>query len=265
MPRYLKSIVLLAVTLLVPVLMLRAQQPPPSGRSGGPAAKTAQRGETTKSATDPNIDRIKEEGLKRSQVMATLSYLSDVIGPRLTGSPNLKRANEWTRDKLTAWGMANAHLEAWGPFGKGWSLKRFSAQVVEPQCIPLIGFPKAWSPGTDGTLVAPVVYLDAKSEAEFAKYKGKVKGAIVLASPIRDVSARFEPLARRLTDTELLALADADEPNAPGWPPPGPGCRQAQPRMRPAAAPRQRRAITPRQAVQAAWGDSAPKCERKWS
>ena len=100
--------------------------------------------------------------------MATLSYLTDVIGPRLTGSPNMKRANEWTRDKLAAWGLANAHLEAWGPFGRGWSLKRFSAQVIEPQCIPLIGFPKAWSPGTDGTLIAPVVYFDAKTEADFA-------------------------------------------------------------------------------------------------
>ena len=223
MTRLVKTTVLLAVTCLVPVLVLHAQQPPPSGQPRGPAAKGFEKGEFPKAATDPIIEKIKEEGLKRSQVMTTLSYLSDVIGPRLTGSPNMKRANEWTRDKLTAWGMANAHLEAWGPFGRGWSLKRFSAQVIEPQCIPLIGFPKAWSPGTDGTLVAPVVYFDAKSEAEFAKYKGKLKGAIVLASPIREVAARFEPLARRLTDSELLALADAAEPNARWFPSPGPG------------------------------------------
>ena len=127
--------------------------------------------------------------------MATMSYLTDVIGPRLTGSPNMKRANEWTRDKLAAWGLANAHLEAWGPFGRGWSLKRFSAQVVSPQCIPLIGFPKAWSPGVEGTLEAPVVYFDAKTEADFDKFKGKLKGAIVLVSPIREVQARWEPLA----------------------------------------------------------------------
>ena len=127
--------------------------------------------------------------------MATLSYLTDVIGPRLTGSPNLKRANEWTCQTLTKWGLANAHLEAWGPFGKGWTLKRFSAQVIEPQCIPLIAFPKAWSPSTEGTLVAPVVYFDAKSEADFAKFKGKIKGAIVLTGPRARSSARFEPLA----------------------------------------------------------------------
>ena len=100
-------------------------------------------------APDPNdpIQRIKDEGMKRSQVMQTLSYLSDVIGPRLTASPGMKRANEWTRDQLTKWGLQNAHLEPWGPFGRGWTLKRFSAQVIEPQAIPLIAYPKAWSPG----------------------------------------------------------------------------------------------------------------------
>ena len=162
-------------------------------------------------STDP-IDRIKDEGLNRSQVMATLSYLTDVIGPRLTGSPGLKRANEWTCQTLNKWGLANAHLEAWGPFGKGWTLKRFSAQVIEPQCIPLIAFPKAWSPSTEGVLTAPVVYFNAKSEAEFEKFKGKVKGAIVLTGPPREVSARFEPLASRKTDKDLLELADAAEP-----------------------------------------------------
>src|ERR1700677_1985004 len=135
MPRFLKIAGPIAVTCLLPVLALRAQQPPPAARGERPAGKTAVKNEATKPSTDP-IERIKEEGLKHSQVMATLSYLTDVIGPRLTGSPNMKRANEWTRDKLAAWGAAHAHLEAWGPFGRGWSLKRFSAQVVEPQCIP---------------------------------------------------------------------------------------------------------------------------------
>jgi carboxypeptidase Q len=215
MPRFPKIAGLIAVTCLLPVLAIHAQQPPPSTTRAEPPAKTAVKVETTKTSTDP-IERIKEEGLKHSQVMATLSYLTDVIGPRLTGSPNMKRANEWTRDKLAAWGANNSHLEAWGPFGRGWSLKRFSAQVTEPQCIPLIGFPKAWSPGIEGTLVAPVVYFDAKTEADFAAYKGKLKSAIVLTSPIREVAARWEPLANRKTDSELLALADAAEPAARG-------------------------------------------------
>ncbi len=80
----------------------------------------------------------------------------------------------------------------------------------------MIGFPKAWSPGIDGTLVAPVVYFDAKTEADFAAYKGKLKGAIVLTSPVREVAARWEPLANRKTDSELLALANAAEPAARG-------------------------------------------------
>src|SRR5947199_5116295 len=145
-------------------------------------------------STDP-IERIKDEGMNRSQVMQTLSYLSEVIGPRLTASPAAKRANEWTRDTLTKWGLQNAHLESWGPFGRGWTLKHFSAQVVEPQDIPLIAYPKAWSPGVKimpeatsapvsrgktKTALAPaqpstvvtadVVYLDAKNEADLDKY-----------------------------------------------------------------------------------------------
>src|ERR687884_397926 len=108
--------------------------------------------QATPQPTPDVIDRIKDEGLNRSQVTQTLEYLTDVIGPRLTGSPALKRANEWTRGRLTEWGLSNAHLEPWGPFGRGWTLKRFSAQVIEPQCIPLVALPKAWSPSTEGTL-----------------------------------------------------------------------------------------------------------------
>ncbi len=163
------------------------------------------------STNDP-IARIRDEGLNRSQVMETLSYLTDVIGPRLTGSPNMKRANEWTRDKLESWGLANAHLEAWGPFGYGWTLQRFSAQVIEPQNIPLKAYPNAWSPGFDRALEADVVFLDATNTTQLQKYKGKLKGAIVLASPVRAVPPRFEPLARRLEATNLLQLANADVP-----------------------------------------------------
>src|SRR2546430_8615259 len=140
---------------------------------------------TQTSSTDTNdaIARIRDEGMNHSQVMETLSYLSDVIGPRLTGSPNLKRANEWTRDKLTSWGLANAHLESWGPFGRGWSLKRFSAQVIEPQTIPLIAYPNAWTPGFSQPLIAEVVYFNVKTNTDLEKYKGKLNGAIVLATP----------------------------------------------------------------------------------
>ena len=169
-------------------------------------------------APDPNdpIVRIRDEGMNRSQVMQTLSYLSDVIGPRLTASPGMKHANNWTRETLEKWGMQNAHLEAWGPFGRGWSLKRFSAQVTDPLTIPLIAYPKAWSPATNGAVTGIVVYLDAKNEADLEKYKGKLKGAIVLTQAPRELKARFEPLGTRRDEKNLLALADANPPGGGG-------------------------------------------------
>jgi carboxypeptidase Q len=162
---------------------------------------------------DP-ISRIRDEGLNRSQVMQTLGYLTEVIGPRLTGSPNIARANEWTRDKLASWGLTNAQLEPWGPFGRGWSLKRFSAQVIEPHNIPLIATPKAWTPGFEQPLTADVVFLGATNEAGLKKYEGKLKGAIVLASPIREVRAHWEPLASRISESNLLRLANASPSEA---------------------------------------------------
>ena len=178
----------------------------------------AQQPQGQQPALDPNdpLAKIRDEGLNRSQVMQTLSYLSDVIGPRLTASPGLKRANEWTRDTLTKWGLQNAHLESWGPFGRGWTLKRFSAQVIEPLDVPLIAYPKAWSPGTNGPITADVVYFDAKDEADMARFKGQLKGKIVLTSTLREVKAHFEPLGSRRDEKNLLALANSPMPRPAG-------------------------------------------------
>jgi carboxypeptidase Q len=196
--RYAAIVLLIALLLSPATLLAQTQTPAP--------------------APDPNdpIQRIKEEGTKRSEVMQTLSYLSDVIGPRLTASPGMKRANEWTRDQLTRWGLQNAHLEAWGPFGRGWTLKKFSAQVSEPIAIPLIAYPKAWSPGTEGPLTAEVVYVDARDDAALQKFKGKLNGKIVLTAPMREVPAHFEAQGTRLDYKDLLALADAPEPRQGG-------------------------------------------------
>jgi len=101
--------------------------------------------------------QIKEEGMSHSQVMEILSYLSDVYGPRLTGSPEYKQAAEWASTKLRQWGLQNVHFEKWGPFGKGWTLKRFSANVTKPRVFPLIAYPKAWSSGTGGTVEGEVI------------------------------------------------------------------------------------------------------------
>src|ERR1051325_7675622 len=203
------AFLLLFIFALSPIASF-AQQPSPSpSASPTPAATAANT--PAKDANDP-IERIKDEGLNRSQLMATLSYLSDVIGPRLTASPGMKRANEWTRDQLTKWGLQNAHLEPWGPFGRGWTLKRFSAQVIEPTAIPLIAYPKAWSPGLDTPVTAEVVYFDAKTEADFEKFKGKLNGKIVLTAAMREVPAHFDALGTRLNEKELLELANAPEP-----------------------------------------------------
>ncbi|HSS18600.1 MAG TPA: M20/M25/M40 family metallo-hydrolase [Pyrinomonadaceae bacterium] len=196
------TFVLLFVLLVAPYATF-AQQPAPA-----PPASPAT------PPRDPNdpIERIKDEGMNRSQVMKTLSYLSDVIGPRLTASPGMKRSNDWTRGQLAGWGLQNAHLEAWGPFGRGWTLKRFSAQVSEPLDIPLIAYPKAWSPGFARPLTAEVVYVDAKDLADLERFRGKLKDKIVLTSKVREVKARFEPLGTRETDKDLLTLADAPPP-----------------------------------------------------
>jgi hypothetical protein len=211
------AVTILLSSFVMPVaafLQQPSQATVPASTQAG--AQTPESPRTQAPARDPNdpVERIKDEGMNRSQVMKTLSYLTDVIGPRLTNSPNMKRANEWTRDELKKWGLENAHLEPWGPFGRGWSLKRFSAQVIEPQAIPLIAYPKAWSPATNGVITADVVYLNAKTEADLERFKGKLKGAIVLTAPMREVKARFEPLGTRRDEKDLLGLADAPEPRA---------------------------------------------------
>src|SRR5437899_1507362 len=98
------------------------------------------------------ITRIRYEGFRNSKVMEIASGLMDGIGPRLTGSPNVKRANEWTRDQLTSFGLSNAHLESWGPFGRGWSNESVSVRMLTPETTQLIAYAKAWTPGTNGVL-----------------------------------------------------------------------------------------------------------------
>ena len=167
---------------------------------------------TIYTAPPETIARIKEEGGKNSQVMQTLSYLTDVIGARLTGSPQLKRANEWTRDQMAKWGLQNAKLEAWGPFGRGWTLKSFDAEVIAPYSIPLIAYPKAWSPSTKGAVTGEVVYFDAKTDADLEKFKGKLQGKIVLMGDTREVKADFTGMGSRRTDEELAKMAAAPDP-----------------------------------------------------
>lgn len=160
------------------------------------------------------IWRIKDEGLNRSEVMETLSYLTDVHGPRLTGSPNMKRAQEWAKGKLEEWGLENVHLESY-PFGRGWELEHLSVEMLEPGYSPLIAFPKSWTPGTEGLVIAEAIRVDIQKEEDFEKYHGKLKGFFVLTQPEQEISPVTTALSERYGDEELEGISQAPEPGAP--------------------------------------------------
>ena len=162
------------------------------------------------------IHQIREEGFspRTSKVMEIMSYLSDVHGPRLTNSPDIKDAAKWTTDEMKEWQLANVHLEPWGPFGRGWSNERTNVQVIAPHPFPLIAYAKAWTPGTDGAVTADAVYAPITKEEDFAKFKGQLKGKFVLTAAIPENPERFEPQAHRYTDAELADLAKAEVPGA---------------------------------------------------
>lgn len=109
-----------------------------------------------------------------------MSYLTDVYGPRLTGSPITRRAADYTIAQLKSWGMTNPRLETWGPFGRGWTNDKFCAQITGPVAFPVIGYPQAWTPGTNGLVTSEVVYVKIDSETDYATYRGKLGGKIVM-------------------------------------------------------------------------------------
>lgn len=172
------------------------------------------------------LAKIKEEGLNHSQIAPTLSYLTDVIGQRLTGSPSMKRANEWTKDKLASWGFSNAHLEGWS-FGRGWQLDRFDLEIVSPYDVPLIAYPKAWSPSLGRPVTADVVLVDVTDVADLEKLKGKLKGKIVLNGGERPIEARYTAQGKRYTDQELTDMTAPQAPRGPRGGVPGGGPRPA--------------------------------------
>ncbi len=148
------------------------------------------------------LGKIRDEGLQRSQVMEHIVWLSDIYGPRLTGSPAIKQASTWAQKKFQEWGLANIHEEEW-PFGKGWSLVRFDAHMTEPQVSPLIGYPKSWTPGTQGRINAEVTLANIRTEADIEKYRGKLKGKIVLTQPARAVRMLEDRLVLRMNEADI--------------------------------------------------------------
>jgi hypothetical protein len=127
--------------------------------------------------------KIREEGLNRSKVGDVFDTFVNVIGPRLTGSPAHKRAAEYARDTLAAWGLSNARLEPW-TFGRGWELRKLTIEMVEPRYAPLIGYAEAWSPSTPGEVTVPVVYAGGTSASDLATIQASFKGAAVMLAPI---------------------------------------------------------------------------------
>ena len=155
---------------------------------------------------------IRKHGMDNSEVMEIASWITDVHGPRLTGSPQLDKATAWAVQQLKDWGMQNVHLDEWGPFGRGWELEHFEMHAIAPKYFPIIAYPKAWSPSTNGEVTGEVVYLDAANEEELAQYKGKLKGKIVLKDTLRELKEWFDPMASRFDAEQLLEKANAGMP-----------------------------------------------------
>ncbi len=200
-----------AAALLAAALPLSAadkQKPAPAPPPAAPADPYAEVQPATESLDLAMYQRIRNEGLNNSHVMEFASALADGIGPRLTGSPNLTKANEWTRDTLTKLGLANAHLEDWGEFGLGWQQLNTWARMVTPDTAVLIVQATPWSPATAGPVTGDVVYVSIQSEKDLDQYKGKLAGKIVLFGAMRDVPPVDQPLFSRDTDKDLEDIAE---------------------------------------------------------
>ena len=154
------------------------------------------------------VTRIRQEGFRNSRVMETASALMDEIGPRLTGSPNMKRANEWTRKQLEDWGLANAHLESWGPFGRGWSYEDSTVRLLAPDRAELLALPEAWSPSTDGPLRARAVLAKLETREDLEKFRGKLAGKILLLGDMREVKPQEKALSERYDEKSLEEIRD---------------------------------------------------------
>jgi len=162
------------------------------------------------------LGRIRDEGFRHSQVMETAAQLTDVLGPRLTGSPQYKKAAEWSRQQLETWGLANARLESW-PFGRGWSFERCSAHVVSPVSFPLVALPTAWTAGTSGPVRGKVLRVKAESEADVEALKGKIAGMVLWVGQPRELKGPEDGgVFKRYTEKQLDDLEQYQVPGARG-------------------------------------------------
>jgi carboxypeptidase Q len=176
------------------------------------------------------LTQIKNEAFQHSQVMENLFYISEVYGPRVNNSRNHRAAAEWAMKQMKAWGLANVHLEKWGPFGDGWQIKKYYGALESPAYAALIGFPLAWTPGTNGPITADAILAPLHSEADFAQYKGKLRGKIVLIFDPRELTLHTDAEAHRLTEEEVAARTMTPDPSHTGFGPLGrPGAAAPRP------------------------------------
>lgn len=162
------------------------------------------------------IEQIRAEGFERSRIMELGGYLTDVIGPRLSGSPAMMRANEWTAEQLRSWGATNVKVEPWGEFGRGWEQVRYSGRMLTPFVQPLRAIPVGWTGSTPGTVEADVVALIADDVTDLDRYRGTLSGKIVLPQAPGDFPPEFDPAPRRRSLESLLGgspVAGAAEQN----------------------------------------------------
>lgn len=157
------------------------------------------------------IHRIREEAFERSKAMDHLFYLTDVQGPRLTGTPEFKKAADWAVKRLVEMGVSEARLEKWGPFGRAWSYQRFTAHMIEPAYSPLIGFPMAFTSGTNGAVRGEAMPASIRLDPDFEKFKGKLRGKIVMVDPMQNLMPQDKPQLARWTDAQLAEFAMAPE------------------------------------------------------
>ncbi len=169
------------------------------------------------------VNQIREEGFNRSQVMDVLRHLTDNIGPRLTGTPAMLEANNWTRDKLTEWGLENARLEGF-EFGHGWTGDRIEVFMTTPRRTQLYALPLSWHPGTEGVVEGEVIHAPMRSKSDFNKWKGKLDGKIVFVSRVPDqkppadnVFVRRDDESLAKTETFDVPEGDPDQRGFDGW------------------------------------------------
>ncbi|MFZ6815051.1 M20/M25/M40 family metallo-hydrolase [Undibacterium sp. Rencai35W] len=161
------------------------------------------------------VTKLRDEEMSRSKVMETLGVLTDELGPRLTGSPGLKKAGDWAKTRLSDWGLQNVHTESFAPFGRSWALEHATLRMVVPDKLDIVAIPKAWTPGTDGAHKGRLVYAKLAAEEDLAKWKGKLAGAIVMLDEPQASKLHSKADATRYTDEQLDELVKIDLDAAP--------------------------------------------------